>query len=270
MKDSMYPITEELLAELRHEGRLLDGDIIEVRTSTTARLDDDPERNYHRTEYQVRVERVHGGRPYFSSFWISEVQLDSYGNAMLRHRLAKALELDPRPPQEAPEQRASVERSAFDPVVPDHPRQAFKGVVWPREPTAIDGEHVHRYAVVGVLLTSKPIPGFDVSEIILAGRSPGLAEALGQAELGGCNWQLGDANDVLCSLDSITAQSEEHEATRRPGETWRELVARWVEGMGGDVPAELEIFDRLVAKKRKSPCAVAMGIILQAHWVNEG
>jgi len=59
----------------------------------------------------------------------------------------------------------------------------FKGVVWPRRPTVVNGDSdkaQYRYVVVGVLTTDRPIEFFDGKQsILLDGYAFGLADALG-------------------------------------------------------------------------------------------
>lgn len=87
---------------------------------------------------------------------------------------------------------------------------AFKGVVWNHGPREVNGEMLHRYVVVGAIVTNKPIaelerdPSRDVpSETILCGECPGLLEALASVQRGQVDRRFGDAGDVLLRLGEI-------------------------------------------------------------------
>ncbi len=86
--------------------------------------------------------------------------------------------------------------------------EVFKGVVWPREPEVMpDGTTRYAYVVVGMLLTSEPLP-VQKNEQLLAGRCTGLTDALAGIDHGYCRWKMGDANNVLCTLSSIESETE--------------------------------------------------------------
>lgn len=56
----------------------------------------------------------------------------------------------------------------------------FKGVVWPRQPTTVNGAPRYAYVVVGVLVTDEPIEFLDGKpEALLDGYAFGLPDALG-------------------------------------------------------------------------------------------
>lgn len=81
-------------------------------------------------------------------------------------------------------------------------RNHFKGVVWPRPPT--DKNPHHRYVVIGMLITEKPIPELEgVNEAVLDGFFPGIEDALGVIPKREPNLPTGDASNVMCSLDII-------------------------------------------------------------------
>lgn len=90
-------------------------------------------------------------------------------------------------------------------------KEAFKGVVWCHGPTTTEtGEEVHRYVVVGVLITNKPIDSLEAgegrdieSEAILCGPCDGLADALAHIEQGEADVRMGDASMVLLQLGRI-------------------------------------------------------------------
>ena len=83
-------------------------------------------------------------------------------------------------------------------------KEYFRGVLWPREPTK-DGDKVnYRYVVVGMLVTDKPIdlPEEFLNEAVLDG-SVKMAEAIEEMSKRHTKLPLGDASDVLVSLDMI-------------------------------------------------------------------
>jgi hypothetical protein len=86
-------------------------------------------------------------------------------------------------------------------------REVFKGLVWPRD-TALDnqGKPVHRYVVIGMLVTDEAIPEWDgVNEVVLSGSAYGLADSLSLINRGFIPIKVGTADDALMSLGSIEA-----------------------------------------------------------------
>lgn len=91
-------------------------------------------------------------------------------------------------------------------------QEFFKGVIWPRGIMDIPGGKVHRYVVVGILVTGEPIPEFDgKNEVILSGSSGffaglGLADTLAEipvSETTSEETRFGDATDVLLNLSRV-------------------------------------------------------------------
>ena len=77
----------------------------------------------------------------------------------------------------------------------------FRGVVWPRG----NKEHgVFRYAIVGILVTDKPLDNIDPkNEVVLDGMAAGMADAIQTIQQKEPAITLGDATMVLTSLDII-------------------------------------------------------------------
>lgn len=78
-------------------------------------------------------------------------------------------------------------------------REYFRGVVWPRQK---DGEVLknYRYVVVGVLVTDRPLDMED-NQTIFSGHCDGLAESLKSTHHRVTDEPLGDATNVLLSLN---------------------------------------------------------------------
>lgn len=87
-------------------------------------------------------------------------------------------------------------------------REHFRGVIWPREPANGPERKVYRYVVVGMLVTDEPL---DVhpNETAVDGAVHGVAEALEAARRVTPRRTLGDASDVLLSLDTAWPESGE-------------------------------------------------------------
>lgn len=147
--------------------------------------------------------------------------------------------------------------------------EVFKGVVWRREPVTIDGRKLHKYAVVGVLLTERPLNS-DAGEVILAGSASGLTDAIDSIAEG---WSplpaLGTADDVLTSLDesvkALAQADDERRMAKHPHESWRETLRRWLSNPDlahddAEIDAMLAVFDEHVGRKHRTPAAIAMAI----------
>lgn len=91
-------------------------------------------------------------------------------------------------------------------------REHFRGVIWPREPKPNDGQQAYRYLVVGMLVTNRPL---DVhpNETAIDGALVGMAEALEKARRVELGHKLGDAADVLLSLNTAWPEPEEPSAS---------------------------------------------------------
>ena len=92
-------------------------------------------------------------------------------------------------------------------------KEQFRGVVWPRENGKdADGKPTYRYVVVGMLVTDTPIPGLDPNETVIDGvveryvEELGIAGALERAPKFEASLPLGDANNVLLSLEQIVGK----------------------------------------------------------------
>lgn len=93
-------------------------------------------------------------------------------------------------------------------------KEAFRGVIWPRPPREPGG--LHRYAIVGVLLTDQPLP-IDANQEFIDGQSVQgmLADALLRFPHRPTSAPLGDATNVLRSLDELPTIIEDQEARGR-------------------------------------------------------
>lgn len=87
----------------------------------------------------------------------------------------------------------------------------FRGVIWPH------GQHetapgVYRYAVVGMLVTTEPIPEFEGrDEVVLSGNAWMLADALTGVPEGVRVYKTGAASSVLVSLGTCIRGKDEDE-----------------------------------------------------------
>lgn len=80
-------------------------------------------------------------------------------------------------------------------------REHFRGVVWPRRNPDAQGRY--RYAVVGCLVTDKPLEFDEKNEIVLDGHAAGMSDSLQTIVQKVPNIVLGDATNVLLSLDIL-------------------------------------------------------------------
>lgn len=94
-------------------------------------------------------------------------------------------------------------------------REHFRGVIWPRPPG--EKEPLHRYLVVGMIVSKEPIPEFTGhNEIVLDGSTFGnLADALGGVPRYEPSGTLGDASSVLLRLETIVGKRMKARKTRR-------------------------------------------------------
>lgn len=95
-------------------------------------------------------------------------------------------------------------------------RQHFKGVVWPCGKAENSGQQIHKYAVIGLLVTDKAIPELEKAPpienpepfhsdtvIVIDAGSPGLAEILQNLPKRNANRPVSDATNVLEVLREI-------------------------------------------------------------------
>jgi len=80
-------------------------------------------------------------------------------------------------------------------------REHFRGVLWRRDPVSVPEGELHRYTVVGMLVTDRPLRVCS-DETAIDGTVTGVAEALEGARHVRPRDLLGDANSVLMSLDT--------------------------------------------------------------------
>ncbi len=104
-------------------------------------------------------------------------------------------------------------------------REHLRAVVWPRKPAKEKGKPTnYRYAIVGMLVTDKPIEGLEgENEILLDGASFGLTDALVSMEKKvNAGQPFGDATGVLLSLgDQFTPGRK---GRIQVGEDWVDIV----------------------------------------------
>lgn len=89
----------------------------------------------------------------------------------------------------------------------------FRGVVWPHRPK----DKLYRYVIVGMLVTEKPIEEFEgKNQILFDGRSCELRDSLVYTKHKVSNIPLGDASQVLVSLNygMFTDQFEDEDEGR--------------------------------------------------------
>lgn len=80
----------------------------------------------------------------------------------------------------------------------------MRAVIWPRgkDDEALANPNHRRYAIVGVLVTDKPIPQLEgVNETMIDGFVPGLDDVLGLVHRREPKIHVGDATNVLLQLD---------------------------------------------------------------------
>ena len=91
-------------------------------------------------------------------------------------------------------------------------REHFKGILWPRSPIAAKvrtgkkntTQLVHRYVVIGMLVTDKSILQFEgKNELVLDGPLSGLARVLTGIKTRKPKFRTGDATCVLLSLNDL-------------------------------------------------------------------
>jgi hypothetical protein len=76
----------------------------------------------------------------------------------------------------------------------------FRGVVWPRP---LEHQRVYRYAIIGMLITDKPLSNLDGNEFVLDGPVFALRDEVNNLQQKSPAITIGDANMVLTSLDEI-------------------------------------------------------------------
>ncbi len=115
----------------------------------------------------------------------------------------------------------------------DHPvrREHVRAAIWPRPPVEGPKGPVHRYVIVGIVATDRPIAAFHNpdgsirNELVLDGAAPGLADILDHVRATVPDRPLGDAVDVLLNLETI---GEAGIIDGNPGNPHREGDARGI------------------------------------------
>jgi hypothetical protein len=79
-----------------------------------------------------------------------------------------------------------------------------KLIIWPRRALPGPQGEVYRYVVVGMICTDEPIQALEgVVECVLDEASPELVDFLERARQRQAKRRLGDASDVLLSLNEV-------------------------------------------------------------------
>ena len=82
----------------------------------------------------------------------------------------------------------------------------LKAVIWPRDNRAdAHGQQagLHRYVIVGMLVTSEPLPNLDGNEHLIDGAVFGLGDLLSLAPQRAPKLRIGDSTSVLTSLKEL-------------------------------------------------------------------
>lgn len=83
-------------------------------------------------------------------------------------------------------------------------KQHLKAIVWPRDQAGAKKRKIFRYVIVGMVVTDEPIIGFEgKNELLLNGPSLDLVPALQTIKRRKPKRVVGDATDVLLSLNDI-------------------------------------------------------------------
>ncbi len=133
-------------------------------------------------------------------------------------------------------------------------REVVKGVLWGPEKGQVEGNNVYMYAFVGGIITDKKIHDFDAREVVLAGPTWGLLDALERSPQGYVDFRANDANgvlDILCRVRT-TLQLTSTE--------WRlKLHAELKDGWRGNKEVQdiMELFDLEVARGEETPASIA-------------
>lgn len=133
-------------------------------------------------------------------------------------------------------------------------REVVKCVVSGPEKGQVDGRDVYMYTVVGAILADKRIHAFDAKEVILAGPTWGLLDALERTPQGYADCSLVDANSVLAHLGRI------HSTLQLTVAEWRaRLHTELKDGWRNDkeISDILECFDEDVVRGAETPAAIA-------------
>ncbi len=79
-------------------------------------------------------------------------------------------------------------------------REVVKCVISGPEKGQVEGHDVYMYTIVGGILADKRIHDFDAKEVVLAGPTWGLLDALERTPQGYVDCVLDDANGILANL----------------------------------------------------------------------
>jgi len=84
--------------------------------------------------------------------------------------------------------------------------QHFRGVIWPRPPMEGPAGTVYRYPIVGMIVSSEPIEGFEGNEVAIDGDCDIAGTLIGQAKHTHLRHRAGTADIVLTSLHTLFHQ----------------------------------------------------------------
>lgn len=87
-------------------------------------------------------------------------------------------------------------------------KEHFKGVIWPRTPflgkTKQGEKTIHRYIIVGMLVTDEPIDKFEgKNELFCDGATQGMAIPFETVRKRKPKYTVGNATSVLLNLNSL-------------------------------------------------------------------
>lgn len=88
-------------------------------------------------------------------------------------------------------------------------QEYLRCVVWDR--TDKDKpKKCYRYVIVGMLVTDEPIESLSKNESVLDGMTFGLGDILSEIRQVKPKIRIGDANSVLCSLESLVDDDDDN------------------------------------------------------------
>lgn len=96
-------------------------------------------------------------------------------------------------------------------------RQQFKGVIWGGRKAEMEGQTLHKYVIIGLLVTDKEIPELEKappvkdpenedrveSQVVIDSACPGFVEMLKTIPKRNAKIKVGDATSVLHNLVDI-------------------------------------------------------------------
>ena len=92
-------------------------------------------------------------------------------------------------------------------------KEAVKLLLWPRGEGEINGEKVHKYVVLGIVVTDKPIEWPVESVVMTHALGTPLTDYLDASKKHSLDYVFGDANLALQTLSHLTPYDLEKHAT---------------------------------------------------------